>query len=173
MGRRLHVGTFEDEHTLLTAVRACNQAGVEVVDVITPYPLHGLDEELGLRRSRLPWVCLAGGAAGLAIGLWFQYWSSATDWPIDVGGRPFDSLPAFMVVAFEMTILIAGLTTAAALLWRNRLWPGRKPDSGLERSTDDGLLLVLREGDASFAPGTHAALLREHGASEIREEVTQ
>ena len=171
MGRRLHIGTFEDEHDLLDAVRAFRAQGIEVVDAISPYPVHGLDEALGMRRSRLPWVCLIGGATGLALGLWFQYWSSATSWPLDVGGRPFDSLPAFMVVGFEMTILIAGLSTAAAMLLRSRLWPGRRPTSGLEVTTDDGLVLVVSETDARFRPGTHAALLREHGARDVREEV--
>lgn len=171
MGRRLHIGSFEDEHDLLTAIRDCRARGVEVVDVISPYPIHGLDEALGLRPSRLPWVCFAGGAAGLGIGLWFQYWSTAVDWPLDVGGRPFDSLPAFMVVAFEMTILIAGLATAGALLWGSRLWPGSKPPAGHERTTDDAHLLVLSEDDARFARGTHAALLHAHGALQVREEV--
>ena len=171
MGRRLHIGAFDDAHDLLHAVTACRAHGLEVVDVISPYPVHGLDEALGLRRSRLPWVCLAGGVAGLSLGLWFQYWSSATDWPVDVGGRPFDSLPAFMVVAFETTILFAGLATAAALLLRCRLRPSRLPRPGLERTTDDELLLVVREVDARFAPGTHAAVLTEHGARDVREEV--
>ena len=171
MGRRLHIGTFDDDHQLLSAARACRAQGIEVVDVISPYPVHGLDEVLGVPRSRLPYVCFAGGVAGLALGMWFQYWSSATSWPLDVGGRPFDSFPAFVVVGFEMTILIAGLSTAGALLWRNRLWPGRPATAGLDGTTDDKLVLVLCERDARLRTESYAALLREHGALDVREEL--
>ena len=173
MSRRLHIGFFDKEHELIAAARECRERGIEIVDAYSPYPVHGIDEVLAIPRSRLPWVCLVAGAAGLTLGLGFQYWSTATDWPLDVGGRPFDSLPAFMVVGFEMTILVAGLATAAALLLRSRLWPGRRPPSGLETTTDARLALVVAERDASFEPGTHAALLAAHGAVELREEVQQ
>ncbi len=173
MGRRLHVGTFDDAHQLLDAVHACREQGIEIVDVISPFPVHGLDEAMGIRPSRLPWVTLVAGATGLSLGLWFQYWASATNWPIDVGGRPFDSLPAFIVIGFEMTILFAGLATVAALFLRSRLCPWRRLRPGLERTTDDELLLVVRETDARFVPGTHSALLREHGAHAVHEEVEE
>lgn len=171
MSRRLHSGFFQDEHALLDAVRASRESGIEIVEAYTPFPIHGLDEALGLRRSRLPWVCLVAGTTGLTLALWFQYWASASDWPLDVGGRPYDSLPAFMVIAFESCILLAGLATAAAMCLRSRLWPGKRPLKGMEGTTDASLALVLAEGDARFSPGTHAALLREHGAVEVREEV--
>jgi ActD protein len=168
---RLHIGTFEDPSDLLDAVRAFRARGVEVVDAISPYPVHGLDEAMGLRPSRLPYVCFIGGALGLTLGLWFQYWSTWTSWPLDVGGRPFDSLPAFIVVAFETTILLAGLATAGALLLRCGLWPGRGPRPGMEITTDDKLLLIVAENDASLRPGEHAELLERHGARNVRQEV--
>ncbi len=176
MGRRLHIGTFDDDHGLLAAVQDFRGRGIEVVDVISPYPVHGLDEALGMPRSRLPWVTLAGGVFGVALGMWFQYWASATDWPLDVGGKPFDSLPAFIVIGFEMMILFAGLATAGMLFLRCRLWPGKSPFAGveipgLEVTTDAGLMLITCESDARFRPGIHARIMREHGAHDIREEV--
>ena len=126
---------------------------------------------LGIKPSRLPWVTLIAGAVGLAIGLYFQYWASGVNWPIDVGGRPFNSLPAFIVIAFEMTILVAGLATAAALCLRCRLWPGRKVNDGFSTTTDSEMALVVAEDDARFPSGTHEKILRSSGAITTREEV--
>jgi hypothetical protein len=126
--------------------------------------VHGLDAALGLRRSRLPWVTLAGGAFGLALALVLQYWTSAADWPLDVGGKPLDSLPAFMPVAFELLVLCAGLSTAAALLWRSRLRPGGAEAVAPARATDDRFVLVLRPVGARTAEDELEALWRRHGA---------
>ena len=170
MTRRLHIGFFGDDAAVLAAAGECRRRGVPVHDLVTPYPLHGADEVLGLAPSRLAWVTLAGGAAGVALGLGFQYWSAAVDWPIDVGGKPLDSLPAFVPVAFEMTILIAGLATALLLFLRSRLWPGRRAHSSvLERTTDDRHALILCQNDASLADGEYGELLLRHGACEYRQ----
>jgi len=171
MSRRVHIGFFEDERDLLVAAKEFRARGIDIVDAYSPYPIHGIDEVLDIRPSRLPWVTLIAGATGLTIGLYFQYWASATDWPIDVGGRPFDSLPAFIVIAFEMTILLAGLATAAALCMRCRLWPGRKSDESFATTTDSEMALVVAEDDARFESGTHAEILRASGAISTREEV--
>jgi hypothetical protein len=169
MRRRLHIGFFEDEHDLLEAVRDCRARSIPVVDVVSPYPIHGLDDAMGIRTSRLPWVTLVGGAVGLSLGLWLQYWSSATNWPLDVGGKPFDSLPAFVPVAFELTILFAGLSTGFALLFRSRLWPGKSVHTGLESTTDDRHALILAQEDARFPDGAFSDLWVRHGAAESRE----
>ncbi len=166
----LHTGFFEDERDLLDAARECKARGIPIADVVTPYPIHGIDEVLGIKRSRLPWVTLIGGAIGASAGLGFQYWSSASDWPVNVGGKPFDSLPAFIPVGFEMTVLIAGLSTALFLLIRCCLWPGKKPVPGLERTSDDRLALILEQRDAAFVTGDFRELFERHGAVESRED---
>ena len=171
MSRRVPVGYFVDERDLLAAAREFRDLDIDVVEAYSPYPIHGLDEVLGIRPSRLPWVTLVAGATGLSIGLWFQYWASGTNWPLDVGGRPFDSLPAFMVIAFEMTILLAGLATAAALCARSRLWPGQTWDEAFATTTDSEMALVVAEDDARYESGTHERILRESGAVSTREEV--
>jgi hypothetical protein len=173
MRRSLHVGLFADDRDLLDAVRECREREIPILDVVTPFPLHELDEAMGLRRSRLPWVTLIGGAVGLAIGLGFQYWSSAVNWPLDVGGKPFDSLPAFVPVAFEMTILLAGLSTAGALFFRSKLWPGRKPPRDLEATTDDRHALVLTQADAAFREEDFVDLWQRHGAESYRMETEE
>lgn len=170
MSRRLHTGFFEDTRDLLAAAAECRERKIPVVDVVSPFPIHGLDDVLGIRPSRLPWVTLIGGAVGLLCGFWLQYWTSAVNWPINIGGKPYDSFPAFVPVAFEMTILFAGLSTALALLVRSRLWPAKRIPEGLESTTDDRLALIVSQADAAFRDSDFLDLWRRHGAVEFRQE---
>jgi hypothetical protein len=170
MSRILHYGVFGHEAQLLEAVSDSHAQGLEVIDAYSPYPIHGIDELLGIRRSRLTLVCFFGGLVGLLLGLGFQYWTSASDWPLNVGGKPFDSLPAFIPVAFEMTVLFGGLSTALALLLRSRLWPGRK-STRIAGVTDDRFALVIARRDAGMATAELPALLERHGALEVWKEV--
>ncbi|MBM4016247.1 MAG: DUF3341 domain-containing protein [Planctomycetes bacterium] len=171
MSRRLHIAAFDDGHALLRAAAACRAQGLPLIDAFLPHPVHGLDEVMAIRPTRLPIVCFAGGVVGLSLALWFQYWSSATDWPLDVGGKPFDSFPAFVPVAFELLVLGAGLLTAATLLVRSRLWPGARSRIPDPRVTDDRYVLVVGERGAAIAPAAIDALLLAHGALDCREEL--
>jgi hypothetical protein len=158
------IGYFEDEQATLAATRAARAEGFAITDVFTPYAVHGLDEAMGLRPSRLPWVCFGAGLVGGAIGLGFQIWSSSVSWPLNVGGKPFVSLPAFIPITFELTVLAAALTTALALLVRARLFPGKRA-AALPRVTDDRFALVL-----SAAGERGRAFLARAGAVEIAAE---
>ena len=149
---RIDGAVFASEGSLMAAARECRTRGMEIVDVPSPYPIHGIDEIAGIRRTRLPAVTLAAGAAGLLGGFWLQYWTSATDWPIDVGGKPWDSGPAFLPVAFELTVLCAGLATVAALLLRAKLRPGRAPRVSDLGTTDDRFALLVASPAGAWAP---------------------
>jgi hypothetical protein len=173
MTRRVHVASFADGHALVAAARACDASGLKIADAYTPHPVHGLDEVLRIRRSRLPIVCFAGGLIGLLIALGFQYWSSATDWPLNVGGKPFDSFPAFVPVAFETMVLFAGLATAAGLLLRSRLWPGPRAAPPHTRVTDDRYVLVVAERDGSVPAERIRELLRSNGAVSCTEDLRE
>jgi len=154
---------FRGEDELLAATRAAREAGAEILDAYTPYAVHHLDAAMGLKPSRLTWACFAGGALGAGLMLWFQYWTSAVNWPINVGGKPYDSLPAFIPVTFEATILLAGLGVVAALFLVCRLGPGKTARIPVPRVTDDRFALVVRGRD----PERLTELLREQGAAEI------
>src|SRR5215472_9879474 len=140
---------FENEDDLLNVVVDARQAGFEVHDVFTPYPVHGLDEAAGLQRSRLTWIALVAGALGLSSGLVLQIWTSVYDWPLNIGGKPFNSFPLFIPVTFELTVLFSGLIAIGVLLARNRLWLFSKKLI-FDRVTDDRFVMVLRQADASF-----------------------
>ena len=170
MTRSIHIGVFDEEARLLHAIEESRELGLDVVDAYSPYPIHGIDDVIGIRRSRLPIVCFLGGLTGLCIGLWFQYWSSATSWPLNVGGKPFDSLPAFIPVAFEMTVLCAGLLTAFMLLFRSKLWPGNR-HVAIEGVTDDRFALVIARKNAERANSELPGLLQRNGAVKVWQEV--
>jgi hypothetical protein len=174
VSRRLLVLGFEREGDLLRAVAHARSCGHEIVEVYAPYPVHGLPEAQGVAPSRLPWVCLAGGLLGLGGGLALQAWTSAVDWPLNVGGKPFLSWPAFVPVAFELVILLAGLSTVAAFLHRERLRPGKRVAVPLAGTTDDRFALVLAPSGASYVPEVAERTYRERfGAVEALETLEE
>lgn len=165
-GGEFLVATFGDERGLLNAVRAVRARGLRVHDVYGPYPVHHLDEALGIRPSRLPLATLCGGALGLVASLLFQFYVAVFDWPLNVGGKPDNSTLAFVPVAFEITVLGAGLATVAALLVRCGLFPTPRAQMIEPRATDDRFALVLRWRHTAFDPQVEQVLY-EQGASEV------
>ncbi|MBI2193406.1 MAG: DUF3341 domain-containing protein [Planctomycetes bacterium] len=164
---KLLVGVFEQETGLLAAARAAREQNLPVYDAYTPYAVHGLDAAMGLPRTRLPTVCFFCGLAGLAAALAFQLWTATSNWPMNVGGKPFHSLPALVPVSFETAVLLASLATVLAFFLRARLWPGRSPVSLANGVTDDRFVLAL--GPAVTFDPRAGEVLRQHGAVEIRE----
>jgi ActD protein len=169
MPRSFLVATFSDAETLLHAVRAVTQEDFRVYDVYAPYPIHGLDAAMGVRRSRLPWVTFVVGCVALATALVFQFYTTVLDWPLNVGGKPDNSTLAFVPICFEITVLLSGLATVAALFLRARLYPGKKELLFAEGVTNDTFALVLRRRDASFDRDRAWQILEENGADRVRE----
>lgn len=111
------MGEFTTPDALLDAARKVRALGFTDVDTYSPYPLHGADEALGLRRSRVPLVVLAGGLAGATLGYFMQYWMNAVDYAINVGGRPLNSPPQYLPITFECGVLLAALSAFFGLLF--------------------------------------------------------
>ena len=143
MKRDIIVTGFADEAHVRRVVAVIQARHWTVADVYAPYALHGIEELLGLRRSRLPVACFLGGAAGLGLAFWLQFWTSTQSWPLNVGGRPWNSLPAFVPVAFESMVLLAGFSVVGALLIRCGLYPGRRAFLPAEGITDDRFAVIL------------------------------
>lgn len=173
MSQQLLVGVFAGEEDILAATGQARRRGHAIVDTFTPYAVHGLDRAQGLPASRLPWVCFLCGLIGGGAMLAFMFWVSAADWPINVGGKPFNSLPAFVPVWFEVTVLCAGLGSVAALLLRCGLIPGRSPRVYAAGVTDDRFVLVLRADTAGVEVKEMRRLLEDHHAVEIRETTSE
>lgn len=165
---RVFVGWFDDEHAIVAATAAARRQGLSVQDVYAPFAIHGIDEAMGLRRSRLPYVCFGAGVFGLSFGGWLQYHASVVSWPLNVGGKPFNSAPAFLPVAFEMTVLFAALVTVAALLLRARLFPRvRPPTALLARVTDDRFALAIEVADERWNEARARSICEAHGAVDV------
>jgi len=158
--RPLFLGVFAHEADVVAAAREARVAGYRIHDAFTPYAVHGLAEAMDLRPTRLPLVCFACAVTGLAAAGYGQYWMSAVDWPLNVGGKPFNSLPAFLPAMFEVMVLLAGLGTVAALLLRSGLLPGREAWLAHERATDDRFVLAVEADAAGFDPRNLAELWR-------------
>jgi molybdopterin-containing oxidoreductase family membrane subunit len=152
---RFLVAVFDREEHAIAAVAAARERGLAIADVFGPYASHGLDRALGLRPTRLPWVCFLLGLSGAVTMLGFQHWATAVSWPINVGGKPWNSLPAFVPVTFEMMVLCAGVGTVAAFFWSTGLKPGRPSLLFDLRVTDDRFALVV---DATGASADRAAI---------------
>lgn len=171
MNCRLLTGSFEREEDLLAAVARVRAQGWRIVDVYVPYPVHGLDRALGLKPSRLPWAAFICGLLGTLLALAFQFWASAIDWPINVGGRPWNSLPAFVPVTFEMMVLFAGLGIVAAFLFACRLFPGKKPAIKFAGATDNQFVLMVQERDSTFDTDLAEQLLHHCHAVDAEERL--
>ena len=173
MSARRVWGTFESEGDVLAAAKALATDGYAIDDVYAPYPIHGLSDVMGIGPSRLTWVCFVAGLTGAILAFTFQYWTSAIDWPLNVGGKPFNSWPAFVPIAFEITILFAGLGVVAALLARCGLFPGRathQPPGGV---TDNQFVVVLKLVGARHTVEDARALMRSHGAVAVEDDVKE
>jgi hypothetical protein len=112
---------FADPEALLEAVRRARAAGYRKMDAYTPFPVEHLAEELGFHHTALPLIVLIGGLIGCGGGFLLQYWISAVDYPLNIGGRPLNSWPAFIPVTFELTILCAALFAVLGMLGLNGL----------------------------------------------------
>ncbi len=112
---------FAQPEALLDAVRRARAAGYRKMDAYTPFPVEHLAEELGFHHTALPLIVLIGGLIGCGGGFLLQYWISAVDYPLNIGGRPLNSWPAFIPVTFELTILCAALSAVLGMLGLNGL----------------------------------------------------
>ena len=169
MTGRLLVSVFEREDDVVQATTAARKEGLEIVDVYTPYAIHGLDRAMGLPPSRLPWVCFLLGLLGAVTMTIFQFWASAVSWPINVGGKPWNSLPAFVPAIFEITVLCGGVGTVLFFFWWAGMRPGLLSAMSDTRVTDDRFALVLRQTGAKFNRSAVEALLKRFHAVTIEE----
>jgi len=171
MPAKILVATFPETDSLLRAVRKARSQMFRVYDVFAPFPIHGLDEAMGIRRTRLPFVTLFAGLTGLATALTLQFYTNVLDWPLDVGGKPdgLKTILAFVPISFELTVLFAGLTTVGAFFLRAKLYPGKKAWLVNPGITDDVFALVLRKPSDDESHQRALTLLKDCGAASVTE----
>ncbi len=174
MRSQLHIygllAEFDDPDKLLDAARAAHKAGYKKMDGYTPFPIHGLAAALGLRQTRLPLIVLAGGIIGCVGGFFMQYFASVIHYPMNIGGRPFNSWPAFIIITFETTILCAGLSAVLGMLALNGLPQPYHPVFNTPRfslASTDKFFLVIEADDAKYDGHSTSRFLQDIGAKGV------
>ena len=166
--RNFVLGVYDDEDVLLKAVGKVRGAGVKIHEVYTPFPVHGLDEELGYKRSRLPIAAFMFGALGTTLALVMQIWMLGVDWPMIIGGKDFVPLPDFIPVTFELTVLLAAFGMVGTFLVASDLKPWKNPKMLDLRITDDKHVMAIDLGkNGGVATNEINSILKDSGAVEI------
>ncbi|MDW8137715.1 MAG: DUF3341 domain-containing protein [Bacteroidota bacterium] len=164
------VGLFSDPHHFEHVCAEATERGWRGLEAYLPYPLHGIERALRLRRS---WVTAATKTAlltGATLGMTYAIWTSAVDYPLNIGGRPFNSWPAFVPVLFESGVIIGAFTNFFSLLYACRLFPGRRARVIDPSLTDNRFALLVPLAQKGVRQEEIEAFFREHGAEDIRYE---
>jgi hypothetical protein len=173
MSSRMLIGVFEHEEKVVEAIVVSRERGFKIVDVFGPHGSHEVERAMALPPSRIPWVVFAIGLLGAGLKVWFEFWTTAHDWPLNVGGKPFNSLPAFVPVTFEVMVLFAAVSAVIAFFVVCRLFPGKRPSLPVEGLTNDRFALVLEQTDSRFDVAKVTAMLYGIGAVVVREQLAE
>ena len=161
---------FDTATELVDAAREVRDAGYVKTDAFSPFPLHEIDEALGIKRSILPYLIFAGGLTGLMVGLGLEYYVHVFEWPIIVGGRPHFSLPAFIPPAYELTILFAAFTAVFGMLFLNGLPSPYHPVFNVPRfalATREKFFLIIEASDPKYDHDETRKFMDGLGAQEV------
>lgn len=161
------IGFFNEPDDLVHAAEQATAKGFRHCDAYSPYPIHGIEEALNIRRSWIPAVALMALMIGAGLGFLLQYWTHVVDWPVNIGGKPLNSWPAYIVIVFESAVLIAGLTTFLSIFHSCRLLPNPFPKVLDEELTNDRFALLIPARTESELDEANT-LLQRLGADEIR-----
>ena len=167
-GTKVLYGLYNDEEDLKSAVAAANAAHLDIYDVYTPFPVHGLDPILGLRESRLHILGFIYGAVGALFGFLFMSWAFTRDWPMIIGGKPFWSVPAFIPITFELTVLFAAWGMTLTFYTICGMWPGVEAKILDNRITDDKFAIAFNAtGRADDELNRLRGFFGDTGAAEV------
>ncbi len=163
---------FGSADELIEAAHRVREAGFTKMDAFTPFPIEELSEALGHHHSPIPKIVLAGGLTGLLAGYGLEYWSSVIEYPMNIGGRPFHSWPAFIVPAFETTILFASFAAVIGMIAVNGLPQPYHPVFNVPRfahASRDGYFLVIEALDPKFDREGTMRFLSDLNPTEVSE----
>ena len=169
-GKNFVLGIYDDEDVLLEAVTKVREGGVKIHEVYSPFPVHGLEDALGYKRTRLPIAAFMFGVLGLGLAITMQTWMLGVDWPMIIGGKDFVALPPFVPVSFELTVLISALGMVATFFIISDLKPYKKARMFDIRSTDDKHVMAVDLGSNSLSKDAIGKILNESGAAEVNDK---
>ena len=170
--KKFIVGSFTDEAVLFPAVKSVRKNGYKIHDVYTPFPIHGLDKVMGLRDTSLHTAGFIYAITGTSVALGFISWALTVDWQIVFGGKPFFSLPAWIPIMFELTVLFAAVGMVLTFCYLCQLAPFVKKDHFNPRSTDDLFVMAL-EATSKTSETEAVAFLQSLGAIDVKVETRE
>ena len=167
LGKKYLVGVFDDELVLLSGLKKVKEKGIKIFEAYTPFAVHGLEDVLGYKRSKLPIAAFLFAMTGLTLALSFQLFTMTKDWPMIIGGKPFAALPDFVPVTFEFSILLGALGMVATFFVKSDLKPHKKLRVFDARSTDDKHIVAIDLVNNTLSETEIENALKDAGASEV------
>jgi hypothetical protein len=161
---------FDSAQAIVDAARRTMGEGFTKVEAYTPVPIEELNDIIHKKRTILPTLSLLGGLAGMATGFALQYWASVIEYPMNIGGRPFASWPAFVIPSYELTILFSALATAGGMIALNGLPQPYHPVFNTPRfslASSDKFFLVIEADDAKYDGHSTSRFLQDIGAKGV------
>ncbi len=161
---------FDSPSALVAAVKQVRDAGFRNWDVHTPFPIHGMDDAMGIRGTRLPFIILAGGVTGLGLATLMQWWMNAVDYPFLISGKPLFGLPANIPIMFELTVLFSAFATFFGMWGLNgmpKLYHPLFTSRSFRRATQDRFFIVIEACDPQFDAEKTRAFLAALGGSPV------
>ena len=168
MSKKFLIGVFDDDDILLNAIRNVRSKGVKITDVLTPFPVHGMEDAMGAPPSRIPTAGFIIGMTGAITAFCFMTWAFTSSWPINVGGKPFFAGWSFIPITFEAMVLSSSIGMVLVFLFSSNILPGITNRIYHDRITNDKFVMVFdldkkNNEQVQFISN----LLKENGASEI------
>ena len=166
--KNTYYALYNDDDVLLSAVKKIRESKIDIEEIYTPFPVHGLDKVMGLKPTRIAIAAFLYGCIGITVATLMMYYIMIVDWPQNIGGKPsfsyLENMPSFVPIMFEMTVFHAAHLMVITFYLRSRMWPLKKAENPDPRTTDDHFLIELSSDK------TEASLkkfLKQIGAVEI------
>ena len=163
---------FKNPKELIDAARLVNQNGYRNYDTFSPYPIHGMDRAMSLKKSKLGWIVFSHGLLGFAGALAMIYWMMVVDYPLNISGKSLMNVPAWIPVTFELTVLLSAFGAVFGMFFLNGLPKLNHPlfnSENFKKVTNDGFFVCIESEDPQFETEKVQKLLKDAGASSIEE----
>ncbi len=161
---------FSNPAELLAAAKKVRDAGYQKYDAYSPFPIHGMDDAMGLKPSKLGWIVLGHAVLGFAGAIALMVWTSAVDYPLNISGKPYINAPAFVPVTFELTVLLSAFGAVFGMFFLNDMPKHYNPlfnSERFNRVTDDKFFICIESADMLFDHDKTTSFLKEIGATHI------
>ena len=161
---------FRNPKELIDAAENVKESGYSNFDTYAPFPIHGMEKAMGVKKSPLGWIVLIGGLAGMIGALWLMIWIMGYDYPLNISGKPYINIPIYVPITFELTVLLAAFAATFGMFALNKLPKLHNPLFNVDRfdkASDDGFFICVEASDDMFSEDSVSELFTDAGATHI------